>query len=84
MKFDWRRVVRGPLSVTGRRLDPYAPAPRAEVSNRNGDPGFVATYLFFARLGVGDVTARVAEASLIFVTNGVKIGDGQTWSRDGL
>ena len=82
MKFGWQRAVRGPLSITGRRLDASAPALRSEVSDGRGDPGFVATYLIFPTPGCWEVTGRVAEASLAFVTKVVKIGDGPAWRRD--
>jgi hypothetical protein len=82
MKFGWQRAVRGPLSISGRRLDASAQELRSEVSNGRGDPGFVATYLIFPTPGCWEVTGRVAEVSLTFVTKVVKIGDGPPWHRD--
>lgn len=76
MKFGWQRAVRGPLVITGRRLDASAPALRALISGDDGNPGFVATHLIFSTPGCWEVTGRVAGASLTFVTKIVKVGEG--------
>jgi hypothetical protein len=76
MKFGWRRGVRGRLTIEGRRLDAPALPLRAQIPDGYGDFGFQATYVIFSTPGCWEVTARVGDASLTFVTNVVKIGDG--------
>jgi hypothetical protein len=82
MKFGWRRGVSGRLSIEGRRLDADAPPLRAEVPSGYGDRGFQATYVIFPTPGCWEVTGRVGDASVTFVTKVVKIGDGPSWRRD--
>jgi hypothetical protein len=82
MKFGWLRGVQGQLKIEGRRLDAPAPPLRAEIPNGYEDSGFQATYLIFSTPGCWEVTARVDDASLSFVTMVVKIGDGPEWRRD--
>jgi hypothetical protein len=82
MKFGWQRGVPGRLRIEGRRLDASAPPLRAEVPSGYGDKGFQATALVFATPGCWEVTGRVGDASLTFVTKVVKIGDGPSWRRD--
>ena len=76
MKFGWRRGVRGRLAIEGRRLDAPALALRARIPNGYGDFGFQSTYVIFSTPGCWEVTGRVGDASLTFVTNVVKIGEG--------
>jgi hypothetical protein len=76
MKFGWTRGVRGQLRIAGRRLDAPAPPLRSIVPNGYGEIGFQATSLIFSTPGCWEVTGRVGEASLTFVTRVVKIGDG--------
>ncbi|HEY2963018.1 MAG TPA: hypothetical protein VGJ37_11420 [Pyrinomonadaceae bacterium] len=82
MKFGWRRGVSGELRIEGRRLDAVAPPLRAEVPDGYGDRGFQATYLIFPTPGCWEVTGRVGDSSVTFVTKVVKIGDGPAWRRD--
>lgn len=82
MKFGWRRGVRDQLRIEGRRLDAAASPLRAEVPNGYGDLGFQATYLMFSTPGCWEVTGRVGDASVTFVTKVVKIGHGPAWRRD--
>ena len=82
MKFGWLRGVSGQLKITGRRLDAEAPPVRAEVSDGYGDRGFQATYIIFPSPGCWEVTGRVGDSSITFVTKVVKVGDGPTWRRD--
>ena len=82
MKFGWQRGVRGQLRIEGRRLDAPAPPLRAEVPSGYGDLGFQATYVIFSTPGCWEVTGRVGDASVTFVTKVVKIGDGPAWRRD--
>jgi len=72
MKFPWWRGVQGHLIVEGRRLDAPAPPLRAEVLDGYGDRGFQATDLIFPTEGCWEVTGRVGNASLTFVTLVVK------------
>lgn len=81
MKFGWQRAVRGQLTVEGRRLDGPAPALRAESGESGGDI-FRATFLIFTTPGCWEVTGRVGDASLTFVTRVEKIGDGPSWRRE--
>ena len=76
MKFGWRRGVRGRLTISGRRLDAPALPLRAQIPDGYGDLGFQATYLIFSTPGCWEVTARVGDAALTFVTNVVKIAEG--------
>jgi len=82
MKFGWRRGVSGQLRIEGHRLDAAAPPLRAEVPSGYGDRGFQATYVIFPTPGCWEVTGRVGDASVTFVTKVVKIGDGPAWRRD--
>jgi hypothetical protein len=82
MKFGWRRGVRGQLTVEGRRLDAPAPPLRASIPKGYGEIGFQSTALVFSTPGCWEVTGRVADASVTFVTKVVKIGDGPAWRRD--
>ena len=82
MKFGWLRGVSGQLRITGRRLDAVAPPLRAEVPDGYGDRGFQATYIIFPTPGCWEVTGRVGNSSVMFVTKVVKVGDGPTWRRD--
>jgi hypothetical protein len=82
MKFGWQRGVRGRLTVTGRRLDGPALPLRARIPDGYGDFGFQSTYLIFSTPGCWEVTGRVADARLTWVTNVVKIGEGPAWRLD--
>ena len=82
VKFGWWRGVSGQLRIEGRRLDSAAPPLRAEVPSGYGDRAFQATYLIFPTPGCWEVTGRVGDASVTFVTRIVKIGDGPAWRRD--
>ena len=52
----------------GRRLDGDAPALEASIPDGYGNTGFQATGLSFPTPGCWEVTGRVGEASLTFVT----------------
>jgi hypothetical protein len=73
MKFGWWRGVRGKLTIRGRRLDAPAPPLRARIPEGYGDIGFQSTALIFPTEGCWEVTGKVGEASLTFVTRVVKI-----------
>ena len=77
MKFPWWRGVRGKLAIEGRRLDVSAPPLRAIIPEDYGDTGFQSTGLIFPTEGCWEVTGRVGETSLTFVTRVVKVGDGR-------
>jgi hypothetical protein len=68
MKFPWWRLRPGTLRIEGRRLDADAPPLRAHVPCCYGDTGFQATALIFPTPGCWEVTGRVGEGSLTFVT----------------
>ena len=82
MKFGWTRGVRGQLRIEGRRLDAPASPLRSVIASGSGEIGFQATFLVFSTPGCWEVTGRVGEASLTFVTRVVKIGDGPSWRRE--
>jgi hypothetical protein len=82
MKFGWRRGISGPLTIEGRRLDATAPPLRAEVPHGYQQRGFQASYVIFPTPGCWEVTGRVSEASVTFVTRVVKIGEGPSWRRN--
>jgi len=68
MKWAWYRYVPGHLAVTGRRLDATAPPLRVEFAGDYGERGFLPVGLIFPTGGCWEVTGRVGEASLTFVT----------------
>jgi hypothetical protein len=82
MKFGWTRGVRGQLRIDGRRLDAPASPLRSVIPKGYSEIGFQATALVFSTPGCWEVTGRVGDASLTFVTKVVKIGDGPSWRRD--
>ena len=82
MKFGWRRGVSGQLTIEGRRLDADAPPLRSEVPNGYGDRGFQASYVIFPTPGCWEVTGRVGDAKVVFITRVIKIGAGPAWRRD--
>jgi hypothetical protein len=82
MKFGWTRGVGGQLRIEGHRLDASAPPLRSHIPNGYGEIGFQATALVFSSPGCWEVSGRVGDASLTFVTKVVKIGDGPSWRRD--
>ena len=85
MKFGWQIAVGGRFIVEGRRLD--GPAPPMWADNATGEfvaPGFHATALIFPTPGCWEVTGRVGDASLTFVVNVEKVGDGPAWHREEL
>jgi hypothetical protein len=75
MKFLWVKVRR-PMIIEGRRLDASAPPMRANVDHQFDAEDFQPSSLIFPTPGCWEVTSRVAESSLTFVTRVVKIGDG--------
>jgi hypothetical protein len=76
MKFPWWRLQSGKLRIEGRRLDGGSLPLRAEIPNGYGEAGFQATALIFPRPGCWEVTARVGDSRLRFITLVEKIGEG--------
>jgi hypothetical protein len=68
MKFFWWRLVEGELSLSGRRLDALAAPLRAQIPRGYGKVGFQASGLIFPTPGCCEVTRRVGNGSLTFVT----------------
>jgi hypothetical protein len=75
MKWGWWRGLTGPLSIEGRRLDAEATPLRADIPDGYGETGFQVSALIFPTTGCWEVTGRVGEASLTFVTEVVMAGD---------
>ena len=76
MKFGWLRIARGPLTITGRRLDQRARPLRAQIPAGYGDVGFQATALIFPTPGCWEVTGRVGDTKLTFVTEVIEVEPG--------
>ncbi len=68
MKFPWWRGVAGKLTIEGHRLDASAPPLTASVPNGYGEIGFQASGIDFPSEGCWQITGRVGDASLTFVT----------------
>jgi hypothetical protein len=67
-KFPWWRMVAGHLTITGRRLDAPAPPLKSRVPSGYGNIGFQASGVTFPSEGCWQVTGKVADTSLTFVT----------------
>jgi hypothetical protein len=72
MKFGWWRGVAGRLHITGRRLDAPAPHVVADASSGYGGTGFQPSGVIFPTEGCWEVTGRVGQESLTFVTFVIK------------
>ncbi|MBI5946104.1 MAG: hypothetical protein HY864_17220 [Chloroflexi bacterium] len=72
MKWGWVRAVTGALTIEGHRLDTDASVDaeplRADIPDGYGDTGFQVSALIFPTTGCWEVTGRVGESSLTFVT----------------
>ena len=75
MKFGWVRGVAGKLAIEGRRLDADAPPLRADIPDGYGDSGFQVSALIFPTEGCWEVTGRVGDAALTFVTRVTKTNE---------
>ncbi len=87
MKWPWWRGVRGELTIEGRRLDAPAPPPRAEIPEGYGDSGFRPISLIFPTQGCWEVTGKVGNARLTFVTLVVRVPFrfiGLNWGPNGI
>lgn len=91
MKWSWYQYGPGLLKIDGRRLDGPAPPLETTVPAGYGGQGFHPTGLIFPTGGCWEVTGRVGEASLTFVTrvvpptndgaSGGSSRDGDGWNR---
>lgn len=68
MKWGWWRGVDGALTIEGRRLDVPDEPLRADIPDGYGETGFQVSTLIFPTTGCWELTGRVGEASLTFVT----------------
>lgn len=68
MKWPWWREAPGRLAVEGHRLDAPSPSLRSSIPDGYGDNGFQASGIFFPSEGCWEVTGRVGQESLTFVT----------------
>jgi hypothetical protein len=75
MKFVWWRGEKGQLTIEGRRLDAAAPPLRVDIPDGYGDSGIQATALIFPAEGCWEVTGRVGDAALTFVTRVTKTNE---------
>lgn len=85
MKWPWyRHNIKGQVAIEGRRLDAYAPPLRSIVGccygNSTaasdccyGDTGFIASALIFSSEGCWEVTGKVNNHQLTFVTLVLKL-----------
>lgn len=64
----WWREVPGALEVEGRRLDAEAPPLEATVPDGYGETGLQMVGLRFPTPGCWEITGRVGDASLTYVT----------------
>lgn len=67
-KLPWWRGVTGSLRIEGRRLDGAAPPLSADIPDGYGATGFQASGVSFPAEGCWEVTGRVGDATLTFVT----------------
>ena len=67
-KLGWWRIASGALQISGRRLDGPAPPLEAGVPDGYGSTGFQASGVSFPTEGCWEVTGRVGDAQLTFVT----------------
>ena len=78
MKFPWFWTGgKGQLIIEGRRLDATAPPLRSIIPVYQGyGNGFQPSGLVFPTPGCWEVTGRVRESRLTFVTEVIQVGDG--------
>ena len=72
MKFWWWRGVPGKLTITGAQTRCTCTATAGKHPEAYGDIGFQATALIFPTVGCWQVTGKVGESRLTFVTLVVK------------
>jgi hypothetical protein len=73
MKIAWYRGngLRGKITIQGERLDAAAPPLRSRIGT--SETGFEASQVIFPTEGCWQVTGKVADASVTFVTRVVKL-----------
>ena len=71
MKFLWAKPP-GSMSIEGKRLDAEAPPMRASIDHSHDADRFQPSYLTFPEPGCWEVTARVGDSRLTFVTEVMK------------
>jgi hypothetical protein len=73
MKIAWYRGkgLRGKITIQGKRLDVAAPPLRSKIGN--SETGFESSQVVFPTEGCWQVTGKVADASVTFVTRVVKL-----------
>jgi hypothetical protein len=70
-KFGWMRAAKGPLRISGNRIDGDALPLRSRVPDGYGETGFQASGLFFSTPGCWQITAQIGDredSKLTFVT----------------
>ena len=72
IQWPWWRGTEGVLAIEGKRQDASAPPMKAIVPDGFGASGFQPTTLVFSSEGCWQVTGKVGESSLTFVTLVVK------------
>ena len=83
MKWPWWKGVAGTLSVTGRSLD-GRPGDVRVAYTPYGATGFQPSALVFPGPGCWEVTGRVGDASVTFVTQVERVGRGPSNTCDQL
>lgn len=77
MKWSWYRTIPGDVVIGGKRLDASSPPIPTLVLRGSedgyGETGFQPTALLFPSQGCWEITARVGDASLSFVTLAIRI-----------
>jgi hypothetical protein len=71
----WWRGEPGQLTIQGRRLDTPAPPLRAEIPEGFGDSGYQDSWLIFPSEGCWEVTGKLGDSELTFVTFVVKLDE---------
>jgi hypothetical protein len=75
MKFFWEKA-RKPMTISGRRLDGDPVPLRSIIAPGHDGDDFQPSSLIFATPGCWEVTARINDTDMTFVTRVVKIGAG--------
>lgn len=68
MKWAWYRYVPGQLTIDGRRLDAPAPPLQADIPTGYGEAGFQVSGITFPTEGCWEITGRLGDERLTFVT----------------
>ena len=76
-KFGWMRAAKGPLKITGHRIDGDAAPLQSRIPDGYGDIGFQASGLIFSTPGCWQITAQIgdlADSKLTFIRKVVTAG----------